>query len=857
MNELPIMSIGRNPWLMCSILLTVRVMLPGVAWAWMLPGREGKGKLSAIILAGTTASLVGLLISLFTALILAEAGIYRPALEWTVVLGISAVGIVCGAIKARSRLLETVVHCLPTVALLMVGTAAIMLLPRQGEWIVGGWDPGTYVNQGVHVSHTGGFRPAPDTVFSRLTPEEFGRFTRRAATYIEGLPVFPIDSESRSYRFFFFRLAPTLIAIADRCGGLRAATRINLIMGLFCVLAFAGAVAAQFPRRTTVVLSVLFLIVQPIWIYHLHVPVSEMLQLFLFCALLSCLPFGRRSTFARALVALCLFAMVVNRFSFLPFASLLLLVLSWHDLDCLDRLSVIKGRALQIMALMAAVWFDHWACMQQIEWMSSTRRLIASSSILLLCALGLDLAARRESWRLRLMRVIPVLALVAFCFAALLVPVLALISQKGIFGGFWQNTAGIMPYFGWPLLCCAIPGVLVFAAKTRVTGRLFKGIIFFLLCATGITLIDDWITNLFPWATRRYLVFSVPAIAILAGYAATMLWDAAAKAGVIRRVVVVAVVLGALAATASRSRDAWAGTEYDGLSKVLAEVSERIDQNDILVTDHPLFGVPLKFIWGKQILNGELLWRERQDDEMQQAVATLKRLAEGGSRIRFLTSTPEGMMIFPFQLKNIRKDWSSGPIALRDIQHGDRVSGFKLREVEHVFELYTWMPGAEAEVLTGLWKDSLDLDVGEGVGTPYDGLDTAYLVTGFYRPEMTGDRTVRWTSDRAVMRVYIAKPQSDLKAEVQYLDLHRPASFKPYDLSFSFNGNQLESVLTAHPDTPDVRVATMTIPRDHVRNADNIFVISCDAWVPNEHFDTRLLGIMIDRVRIGPTQPRP
>jgi hypothetical protein len=241
---------------------------------------------------------------------------------------------------------------------------------------------------------------------------------------------------------------------------------------------------------------------------------------------------------------------------------------------------------------------------------------------------------------------------------------------------------------------------------------------------------------------------------------------------------------------------------------------------------------------------------------MHATVGAFKRLSENGSRIRFLTSTKKGMTIFPFSLKGLHKDWSSGPVVLQEIQHGDRVTGFNLRKIEYLFELYTWSPEDAAGEFPNLWSDSLDIDIGEWVGTPYQGVDTPHLTFGFHDPEKTtGDRTVRWTSQRTVLGVYVNKPTGDLQADIHYLDIHRPPNAPPPDPTFLFNGHMLTPIFTGSPESDDLKIAKMVIPNDYVLHITNVLVISCQPWVPSEYLptrDSRKLGVMIDRVRICP-----
>ena len=152
-----------NPWLAAALGLAARIFLPGLAWVWVLPDVDAnsRGAWHARFRTSALAAFIGLIVSVGVVIVLGETGRYRPAYEWVALLSVTGLGVALGLWRVPARLLGRLRQAMLPVLLFAAAAAGIMLLPRQGEWLVGGWDPGTYVDQGVFVSRNGTFRPGP------------------------------------------------------------------------------------------------------------------------------------------------------------------------------------------------------------------------------------------------------------------------------------------------------------------------------------------------------------------------------------------------------------------------------------------------------------------------------------------------------------------------------------------------------------------------------------------------------------------------------------------------------------------------------------------------------------------------
>lgn len=729
-------SVEANPWLWCALAFPILFYIPGMAWGWVFTNRWA-GELTRADRCLSTSALsllTGFMVAILSAILLAECGAFFPWVHWLLLFLLTVLGSLHGLSTARHRFMAHVRQSLPGLLFLAVGAGGLMLLPHRGEWILGGWDPGIYVSQGVYVARTATFHPGPDEAYGLLTPAEVPAFTENLGNYRSSFTAVPIDPETRTHEHLFFRVMPSFTALLTRCGGLRAATRANLFAGLMLALLFSAALRRNGARASHVIFSSLLLFSQPILLYMLQFPSAEIVQLLLFCGIVFLLPMRRESAAAAGLLALTFFAALLNRVSSLPFFCLLLVVLAWQDLVRPERRRVQLEHLLWIGALVAGVGFDLLFCgvtfrvLHTITWI-----IFFLSSMVLLGVVFLDVAAwsgRVRQWVAR----IPgwcygLMALLAFgvVFGILLLPPLhqmpkilvwlanripGLVNVAVAGLALQPSVRSIVPFFGaqhiggvhlfsLSLWLAAIGGILLFARREKETAGL-KAAAFLFWGKAAVMTVYKHIWNVYPYAARRYLVCGVPAVALCAGYALSRLWETKGRKALYLRIVAVALLAAVLALTAKKSWHAWNRTEYDGISVALAEVARHIDDKDLVVVDHHWWGTPLRFIYGKRCLNGRMFFEGKSPEKtMALGMQALTRLRAEGYRIRFLTSTKSGLKRFPLDVGAATLDWESGPVAVPELIHGPRVRDFVTRERKAGFRLYTWgepgSPNAVAE----------------------------------------------------------------------------------------------------------------------------------------------------------------
>lgn len=694
MNE-SIRTINENAWLLASIVLTYRFVIAGIAWHWLLPRGELNDSDRTLTIASQCAQLLllGTLSALLLDWVLFEtgAGGIRTSLMASTLLILT--GVLIGLIRKhpwRKTLMSGVICS----ALLPVLIAAIMHLPNQGEWVLGGWDPGVYINQGVYVARTGTFHPQPDPGLATLQDNELTLFTRGDEQYQECFPGIPIDQNTRAIRNYFFRLTPTCIATLSQAGGLRLATRVNLLFGALAALMFLAALRNLSNNSLTAVFSTILLVSHPLWIYHMHLPTSEVLQCFLVSCAAYLIPWrGRRMT--PLVLALINFAAILNRIDFMPFAAILMAGIALIDLNRPDRRRITIEHSAIAAAILLGTLFDISVTSITTYRLSDIiPKLITVAVISAVLTLAIDLTGlflHRKQISVRLPR--RTWVAIRMAVAILLTMLTASwIKPVGVITDIGWCLRGLMPYLG-PYLTAiaAVSGLWLFRKGGAPPALiLYAG---FLATITVLTLGTGFIADIYPWATRRYLTFTLPLLALLTGHALSRLYHLGSCRHTAWRYAAYLALALILGANAKRSWHAWNRTELNGVSALLNEIAAEIASNDIVIVDSPKFATPLNHIYGKRVLNGKRIWASSDVSKKKAQMATLRRLSAEGHRIRFLTTTDKRLDIYECDFAAVQRDWETDmPMLVANIIHSKRASDFEMSEPLRSFALYTVYP---------------------------------------------------------------------------------------------------------------------------------------------------------------------
>lgn len=671
----------------------VCVYIPGAAWRWILRGSRpaGPGRGACWLIAAAESILLGLIFCLLSVLTLARLGAFNRTAGWGAIAVVSLAGLALGWARRGKGLGEVLADSLPGLAAAGLGAALVLGLPQRGEWVLGGWDPGVNVNEGVCVGRLGTLSPEAAPAYREMGSGALKLFTRRLSGMDEAFPGIPVDLATGRFRFYFYPMTPVAVAVLHRCGGLRAAVRVNEFLGLLAVLMFAALLRAGGYGTVRSLLTCAVFAAQPIFLYHLHTPASEMLELLLVCALGFCLVRREESWAFSIAAALLVLTAVLNRISFELFGALLVVAVAATDLDRPDRRRVAGEHALLALGLAAgAVFYGSLSPVSIAKIGVAMVRIYAVGAAAVAAALALDLASFHRPLREHALRAASGRSgYVLLALTAVLLGISAVTS--GYLGRAVVNARNLLPFVGWPVTLLAWIGLggLLVPARGRKDPRTISGLIVFLLVVFAIVLRYRHAAALYPWATKRYLLPVVPLAALLAGTTLWRIWSARGGRAW-SRVLAIGLLVASLLPRWPWIRDAWQKTEYDGVSRTLSDIAQHVDAEDVVVADHFWWGAPLTFVYGKQVLNGERIWAVGEGGAERAAVDALRRLRSAGRRVWFVTSTEMGMEIFGVDVKGADLRWSSGPVQFREIVQQKRPRGFLTRERVAEFRLYAW-----------------------------------------------------------------------------------------------------------------------------------------------------------------------
>lgn len=658
----------------------------GWGWAWALGNDEDTVPPSTWAAVGWIV-MAGFVVRMLATLALLAAGRFTPATALIFDAGAATLGAALG----RRRWLADTRGAAVTFALLAAGATAILAAPRRGEWMIGGWDPGLYVCDGVRMSRTGALLPPPDPFFSALTRDEIAIFTRPTHGYVEAMPGVPVDPATRRIAPAFFRLTPTFAAMLHQTAGLRGAVRVNHFAGLLTLVLLWAAMRRLGLGLAGALAAVALVAGHPVWAYHLSFPTTEMLHLAVLAGLAALWPSRQRAGPTVAMAAL-LFLAVANRFSFLPMGGLLLFVTALADLAEADRRRVRWCRLAQLAGLIGGAFLDRWTSLAALlRFGPATTAMVVVFAMLAAAAIAVDMAgplwpALSDTLRRACAKAAPATALVGMAVAVTVSPFLP--GDLGEAAATWAR--GAAPFIGLGHVALGLAGMIMAAARPMSAPAPVRTWLLWLAAGAAITLALPQVAGLWPWASRRLLEYVLPLMAIAGGLAIDALGRRLAGSLRKRTVLAAAVVLAALAPSVRVWLAAARATEFDGVGQVLEPIAQRLGPRDVVLADHFRWGTPLPFLAGVSAVNGEALWSAPdREDRLRLALAVFARLRDEGWRIRVVTSTDEGLAVFPLPTDGADLDYDSGTVRLTETIQHPRARSFKRQEKSRRFRLYT------------------------------------------------------------------------------------------------------------------------------------------------------------------------
>lgn len=679
--------------LLASLFVAVKFAVIGCGWGlWVskfLPLDLAVSRKYVIVPAlSILCSTIGML---FITLLLAAIDKYTLVFEWMLISVFCLSGLMVYALsKERNRV--RLFFAVPGIAAAFVLFVVVLMLPERGEWMAGGWDPGIYVNQGVTLAQNGSPYRTGMTFLDKLSEEEQALFRQdrnNRKQFVHGILV---DSGRNALGFQFFPLTPSFIANLYRCGGIRAAVRCNhfaAVISCFQVLAFLLLLVSF----SNAVLALMLLMFQPVFVWHLEMPISEMLQQFIVFGMLTTFTLRSKAWPPVVMTALCMAAALLNRFSFLPFAGILLACGAWMDRVENDGARLAKPMAVKYIFLSVMLVGS-----ALLSWVSAPVAVGGWGSISggLLYITGVSLTIVMAACFMPAGNFFKSISEIPGGFYALLwflwVPffIFAPPYLYKIEGDVdRRNLLELVSYVGVTCSLLAWVGSMLVWTVEK-TARHLKVYVVFATVVMSVLMLRKFIEPIYPWATRRYLHVVIPFIAIMVSYALTSLREMSRTAGWKHRTVFAVLVAALLVEITPLTLAAWRGTEYNGTAEMLGQVESILPSDALILADHFLYATPLTFICNRDVLvvsdmdRGDKTEKKAKFDK---ALDVLRRLAKDRP-VYIFTITRGGLEYFPSEIPCDPEPLCDIPTQVRKVIHHKEQHPFETENISRRFRLW-------------------------------------------------------------------------------------------------------------------------------------------------------------------------
>ena len=716
----------------------------------------------------------------------------------------------------------------------LVALCAIRFLPP-AEYIVGGKDPGVYVNEGVQLAQRGSITITDPIVAAVPAPlrDLFFPSHGQAEYYSIRFMGFPIQDPETGYVIGQFpHLFPAALAIGygiDGLTGVRRTTPFLATLGVLAVYLFAAALFG----RPVAAFAATLLALNVIEAWFGRYPNTEVvMQLFLFAAMLGVLRWQADD---------------IGFFA--PVSGALLGLMVFLRIDALLPVVAISGGILLATTIgqRASWWFFATLAVPLFvavpylngpmrAYSTYPRGFIANLDTWQHITIGLGafaaataLFAARQSaaTRAALLRWVPLV-----CAAT--------IAAAGLYALFFREPGGKLTdydahalrmfanfYVTVPVVLAAIIGYAVFARLLFWRSPVF----FLVLGAFGLFFFYK--LRIVPehfWAARRFVPVILPATLILASAAAVGgrgygPWPLRAA-----RLVIGFVFLGLAASSYARASAPVADyVEFAGVIPRIEALASHIADDDLVVVesrdaggDLHIVGLPLAYIYARNVL---VLNSARPDRELFIGLVDWARTRY--RRVLFLGGGGTDLVSPGFGVSQLWRD------------------RFEVPEYDSVWNGYPRGPRprkfdyALYQLTSGPVQHPLDIDIGAA--------DDVYVVR-FQGKEESEGRTFRWTSDQSIVTLG-SLPEAAGEVALLASDGGRPDAAPPARVEVFIGETSIGQVEIEGP----FREYRVQIPPRIVSERPVELRLKSILWNPAKVLgspDDRELGVMVDRVTV-------
>jgi hypothetical protein len=754
------------------------------------------------------------------------------------------------ALAAAARFRLRLRAPLPSVSALVVVALIILASTRffpPSEYIIGGRDPGSYINEGIVIAQRGTLVYEDPVIASvpAFARDLFFPSHGRSDYYgTRFMGFFIQDPETGRVVGQFPHLLPASAAIGYGIAGLTGA---RYVIGIWAML---GVIAAYFAGvrwlgRPAAAAAAALLTLNVVQVWFGRYPNAEVvMQTLVFAGLLANARAhfdGTRANAFFAAVAGALFGLLL----FLRFDGVLAIAAVVFG----NLLATVKGRRLSVafllvltltMALGAVYLLGPMRAYATypIEFVRNLRwwhlgllGLSAAISVLVLIA-----ARRISTFRDAVERGLPIV-------------LIACVWTLGIYALFFRTPAGKLALENayalrmfaafYVTVPCVLAALIGYGLVVRRRFWHDPAIVVMITLFSCFFFYKIRIHAEHFWAARRFLPVILPGTLLLACAAATWGLSHASPrrrrvSGAIGGIFIVVLAGQYLRASAPVARH----TEYAGLIPHIEGLARTIGAGDLLLvesrdaqSDAHVFAMPLAYIYDRSVL---VLNSAAPD--LPTFAAFYEWARTRYNRVYFLGGGGTLLLSPHVGAKFIQ------PVRFRVPEYASMFNAYPAgpRAKTYDFGLYELTPRTTGEP-AGLW---FDLDVGSR--------DDLHVLR-FHAREVASGQTIRWSQEQSVVAVTTIAP-AVREVVLVMSNGGRPATLPPADVSVSLNGRPLGIAHVVDGFQP----YTFAVPADLAaaaasRSAPAQLTLRTPTWKPRDVLggsDDRRLGVMVDRVQV-------
>ena len=827
--------------------------LPGYVFFDFLFSRAQKDGLEVFFLR----VLLSVLLTSGVALLLADFGVFSLLR----VLGLLA--LVSGVAALGRRILPRVASDVRSVitqdgwALLLVLVGAALLFARPHEYLLGGWDPGVYLQTGAHIASTGGIN-FHDAILAAMDPAARDLFLANKGwpELVSGFRV--ISGTDGFVSPQFQHLYSCWIALFHGAAGLPLALRVNALFALLAVLAFYLAGRTLFDGMTGLLAAVLLAgNVAEIWFARFST--SEIVaQFFVWSGLYLLALHLRGERTGYGIVGACCFgAAWLAHISALFLALPLLAVVFYRvaagflrrDLPLLlallgcGVLVVLQNRYVSL-GYSNLINYARWMVHLYPGWIAAALLVVA-----LLIGLGrgdpgrIDRLLNHKSIRAGLVLALVGLSLYAYVLRPHIVassPAASVLEGDEL-KRLLSNSMSVRDLCALftPLgLCMGIVGAAWIAWRGLTGARAPVFLIVLTVCV--IVLYDKQVEPFYMFGARRFLIVVIPAVCLCVAYGLAALWRLSWRGG---KPLALACLVVVLIVPMAHGRNAVMVRDYEGLTAFCRQVADLLPpgrDRRVLLCDHEGLAAPLRFIHGENAL----VVRATDDRGMALLGRQILAWQEAGREVFYLSEEDR-----PYT-----REWEF--VALG----GAHFESARLEHAARFFPSESIRYQTSPQLFHLQPRDPLLGGLKTGECTRIKVGQVRFGIAGLQQPEVlrTFRDDFRWTHGAATFLLgEVGFSPAMLRIRMASA---RPARENDVTVKMSLNGEALPAV-RVRPGSKFGAYEVM-IPKavaERVSGQKLTLALSCDTWNPARagvSRDGRDLGVMVDSIcLLDPAMP--